>query len=117
MGCTIGPMSFTPPPPGAALRAEDLAWARGLAASMVTTALAVASSDDDEVEPIYAAARRHALSVRTEDGLGADRWLAAMFFVSAHAAGLLRQLARHEHTTPPELWQRLLLRRLDEPAG
>lgn len=84
---------------------------------MVTTALAVSCTEDDEAEPIYAAARSHALSVRTDDGLGADRWLAAMFFISAHAAGLLRQLARHEHTAPPELWQRLLLRRLDEPAG
>lgn len=110
-------MSSSTPPPSAALEAEDIAWARELAASMVTTALAVACSDDEEAEPVYAAARSHALSVRTDDGLGADRWLAAMFFVSAHAAGLLRHLARHEQTNPAELWQQLLLRRLERPTG
>lgn len=99
-------------PPSGQLDADDISWATELAASMITTALAVADScDDDEAEPLYCAVRGQALSVLTTDGLGADRWLAGMFFISAHAASLLRQLARHENTTPDELWRTLLLRR------
>ena len=105
---------MTSPPPTGSLSADDIAWARELAASMITTALAVASSDDTEAEPVYTAARSQALSVRTDDGLGADRWLAAMFFVSAHAAGMLRQLSQHEQCNPTELWQQILLRRIEK---
>ena len=101
------------PPPSAELSSGDIAWARELAASMITTALAVASSDDATAEPVYAAARSQALSVRTDDGLGADRWLAAMFFISAHTAGMLRRLARHEGAPATDLWQSTLLRRLE----
>ena len=90
----------------------DLAWAKNLAASLVTAALAVAGGDDPVAEPVYNAAREQALSVPSEDGLAADRWLAAMFFVAAHAAGLLRQLGRHQNLEPEQLWRRLLLRRL-----
>jgi hypothetical protein len=103
-------------PPTGGLESSDIAWARELAATMVTTALAVAGTDDAEAEPIYAAARSQALSVKTDDGLGADRWLAAMFFVAAHAAGLLRQLSKHERSDATALWQHLLLRRADRPT-
>ncbi len=105
------------PSPETSLNSGDIAWARDLAAAMITTALAVATHDNTEAEPIYGAARSQALSVRTDDGLGAERWLAAMFFISAHAASMLRQLARHESATPPELWQNLLLSRLDKPSA
>jgi len=108
MSSTAGPADLDP---------ADLAWAMELAASLVTTALAVSTSDDEQAEPIYAAARSQALSVRTDDGLGADRWLAAMFFVGAHAAALLRRLGRHEGLDPDELWQSLLLRRIADRSS
>jgi hypothetical protein len=99
-------------PPAGPLDADDIAWANELAATMITTALAVASiPDNDEAEPLYEAARGHALTVETADGRGADRWLAAMFFLSAHSAALLRQLARNQGTAAEQLWQELLLRR------
>jgi hypothetical protein len=94
------------------LDADDIAWANELAATMITTALAVASIPDNEVaEPLYEAARGQALAVETSDGRGADRWLAAMFFLSAHSAALLRQLARAQGTEASQLWQDVLLRR------
>ncbi len=104
---------MTSVPPTGELEAGDIAWARELAASMITTALVVANSDDEEAEPVYAAARSQALSVRTDDGMGADRWLAAMFFISAHAAGMLRRIGQHEHHEPAAVWQNMLLRRQD----
>lgn len=105
------------PPPSDTLTAEDIAWARELAATMITAALAVASSDDAEAEPIYAAARSQALSVRTDDGMGADRWLASMFFISAHAAGMLRQLGQHESAEPAAIWRNILMRRMENPSS
>lgn len=90
----------------------DLAWAKELAATLVTAALAVAGGDDPTAEPIYRAARAQALSVRSDDGLAPDRWLAAMFFVAAHTVALLRQLGRHQDVEPEQLWRSLLLRRL-----
>ncbi|MCC6435047.1 MAG: hypothetical protein IT196_08470 [Acidimicrobiales bacterium] len=109
--------SVPPPPPNGTLDNDDIAWARELAATMITAALAVANSDDAEAEPVYAAARSQALSVRTDDGMGADRWLAAMFFISAHAAGLLRQLGRHDNIEPAAVWQNVLLRRYEKPSS
>lgn len=102
--------------PSGPLSADDIRWATELAASMITTALAVVDAPDDEAEPLYRAAREHALSVSTADGLGADRWLASMFFLSAHSASLLRRLARYEDTTADELWRSLLLRRAGRSA-
>lgn len=107
--------SSTPPTPN--LGSDDIAWANELAATMITTALAVSAIDDNvEAEPLYAAARAAALAVDTADGLGADRWLAAMFFLSAHSAALLRQLGRVQGMAGEELWQDLLIRRAGRAA-
>jgi hypothetical protein len=106
----------SPTHPAGPLDADDIRWANDLAAAMITTALAVASiPDNDEAEPLYAAARGQALAVETADGRGADRWLAAMFFLSAHSAALLRQLGRARGLAAEELWQELLLRRAGRP--
>lgn len=120
-------MTAAPTPPTGDLNADDVAWAHELAASLITTALVLSgdevidlrddatppdpTSADPHAESIYAAARSQALSVVTSDGLGADRWLASMFFIAAHSAALLRQLAEVKGITADALWQEMLLRR------
>lgn len=89
---------------------DDIIWALDLARTMITTAITVASSDDDDARPVYEAARQHALSVNTSDGRGADRWLAAMLFIAAHASGFASVVARHENSTAEQVWQQRLLR-------
>jgi hypothetical protein len=99
------------------LDADDLGWARELATVMITATMEMVDPrHGTDPEAMYAAARDHALSVRQDDGRGADRWLAAMFFLAAHSAGLVRQVARHEAREPAELWQATLLRRLRHPS-
>ncbi|MFN0030370.1 MAG: hypothetical protein ACKV2O_24715 [Acidimicrobiales bacterium] len=116
MGTTPTPPTPPMPTPGAELSAEDIAWARELAAAMITTALEVAGNDDQQAEPLYAAARSHALSVRTDDSLGAERWLATMFFISAHAVSVLRDLSAVDGRPAGDLWRSRLLHRLDGPT-
>ncbi len=130
-------MTAAPIPPTGNLTADDVAWAHELAASFITTALVLSegspttdpaddtidlrdgaaaaavdpTTPDPATEAIYAAARSQALSVNTADGLGADRWLASMFFLAAHSAALLRQLAEVKGISSEALWQEMLLRR------
>lgn len=101
----------TSPPQGAeALTADDQQWARDLANSMVTAALAMIEAEDmAETDAIFAAVRSAALDVRTDDGLSAERWMLAMWFLAARSAGLLSRIAAHEDVPAEAAWQAMVL--------
>lgn len=93
-----------------ALTDEDRRWARDLADSMITTALAMVQADDvSETEALYAAVRAAALDVRTSDWLGAERWFLAMWYLAARSAGLLGRIAVLEDVPAESAWQAVVL--------
>lgn len=86
--------------------AADYKWANELADAMVTSTLAMSANNDrDEVRPLYEAVRALAFEVRTDDGLGQERWLLAMYYLAARSAGLLERVATLEAVDPSALWQ------------
>ncbi len=101
----------TSPPQGAeALTADDQQWARDLANSMITAALAMVDTEDlSAPDALFAAVRSAALDVRTSDGLAAERWMLTMWFLAARSAGLLGRIAEHEDVPAEAAWQAIVL--------
>lgn len=103
-------MHTTPTEGAQALTAEDRQWARDLANSMITTALAMVEAEDvSATEALYAAVRSAALDMQTDDGLGAERWLLTMWFLAARSAGLLGRIAVLEDVPAKAAWQAVAL--------
>jgi hypothetical protein len=93
------------------LKPEDFEWSRGLCNAMITAALEMVESEDGSDEPtkdVYASVRSLALDVRTDDFLGAERWLLTMFLLSARTVGVLKSLAQYQGVSPETAWQMIV---------